>query len=244
MTLSSAIGDNIHIACLDESYQASNWYYVAACVGSESQMDTLKESFLGVSRTLIGHDIDPWLEFHGYDIFQGEREWISLKKRQRHRIFVYKMVLDAIAKSGCSIWFSGVDTEGLIRKYGDRAFHPHEVALHNLLDTLDDRYQPTSARIQVIADNLPEKALREARMAAFKASGTMGFGNKSLKRITMPFTWMESAGHAGLQAADMALYIFQRYRSGIDQDPRARKAVEDLIEILRPIVRRERMWTP
>ena len=207
-------------------------------------MQALNNLFIEVSGTLIEHDIDPWLEFHGYDIFQGEGEWSVLKNRQRHRILVYKLALQAIVKSGCTIWISGVETEGLQRKYREWAYHPHEVALHNLLDALDTRHTPQNVQIQVIADNVPEKAIREARMAAFKANGTMGHANQSLRRIRMPFTWLESDSHAGLQAVDMALYIFQRHHVRADKDARAAKAVAELVEIIRPIIRRERLWNP
>lgn len=233
-----------HIACLDESYQSTSWYFVAACLGSQMQMRNLDHLLQEVSQQLIEHDIDPWLEFHGYEIFQGEGEWSFLKKRQRQRILVYTLVLKALANSGCTVWISGVETLGLRRKYGDWAYHPHEVALHNLLDSIDTRHNPQNAQIQVIADNVSEKALREARMANFKANGTMGHGNQSLRRIKMPFTWLESANHSGLQAVDMALYIFQRHHSKADKDARAARAVSELMEILKPIIRRERLWMP
>lgn len=234
----------VDIACLDESYQASTWYFVAACLGTQAQMQNLRVLLADVSRVLIDHDIDPWLEFHGYEIFQGEGEWKFLKELHRKRVLVYRLVLQAIVDSGCTIWISGVETVGLKNKYRERAFHPHEVALHNLLDTIDSRHQPQNAQVQVIADNVSEKALREARMAEFKANGTMGTGNLSLRRINMPFTWLASSSHAGLQAVDMALYIYQRHHSRTDTDARASKAVTDLMEVLRPIIRRERLWAP
>lgn len=113
-------------------------------------MQTLRVLLADVTRALIEHDIDPWLEFHGYEIFQGEGEWKFLKKLQRKRVLVYRLVLQAIVDSGCTIWISGVETVGLKNKYGERAFHPHEVALHNLLDTIDSRHQPTMRRCRYL----------------------------------------------------------------------------------------------
>lgn len=76
-------------------------------------MQTLRVLLADVTRALIEHDIDPWLEFHGYEIFQGEGEWKFLKKLQRKRVLVYRLVLQTIVDSGCTIWISGVETVGL-----------------------------------------------------------------------------------------------------------------------------------
>jgi len=236
--------EELVIAYLDESYGASSWYYVGACVGTVAQIQKLSSLVSKLSMQLISLEVDPWREFHGYELFHGEGEWLHLKGKQRLRVKIYGLFLDALLLSGCTIWLSGVETFGLSRKYGANAFHPHEVALHNLLDSIDSRLQPQTARVQVIADNLPEKNLREARMKAFKDNGTMGTGNKSLSRIEMPFRWEESISHIGLQAVDMALYLFQRHHGRIDKDPRAGKAVEDLVAILRPAIKRERLWKP
>jgi hypothetical protein len=213
-------------------------------VGTRTQVEKLHSLVSELSGQLIVHEIDPWREFHGYELFHGEGDWLHLKEKRKLRVKVYELFLMALVGSGCTIWISGVETSGLARKYGANAFHPHEVALHNLLDSIDSRLQPAKVKVQVIADNLPEKNLREARMKAFKANGTMGTGNKSLNRIEMPFMWEESGRHIGLQAVDMALFIFQRHHCRVDNDVRAKRAVEDLVAIIRPIMKRERLWAP
>lgn len=197
-------------AFVDESYQQNQWYFISACVMDDTAEMKLSASLKSILEDVADLGISPDAEFHGYDIFHGSGDWAPLSGQIRRAIKIYSDVVDAVAESGAIVFFSGVHSAKLVKRYGPLAFHPHEVVMHNILGSLDEFLERKDQRVKVVADKVQEQSLREKRMADFKAKGTMGYKSRTLERIFFPFEWAPSSRYRGLQASDVLLFMYQR----------------------------------
>ncbi|MGH8574043.1 MAG: DUF3800 domain-containing protein, partial [Gammaproteobacteria bacterium] len=80
-------------------------------------------------------------ELHGYDLFQGKGDWEPIKRMPRARIGVYDQALRTIADHDVTVIIRGVMTQRLRDRYGNRAWHPHAVALAHLLERCDEHLE-------------------------------------------------------------------------------------------------------
>jgi len=68
---------------IDESYVKDSWYFLAACVMSREAERKLDDSLNAVLVGFSDLGVHMDTEFHGYEIFHGERVWAPLKDQSR-----------------------------------------------------------------------------------------------------------------------------------------------------------------
>ena len=231
-------------AFVDESYREAGWYFLSAFVMTQRAEELLSDALNSVLEGAEELGIRPDAEFHGYDIFHGEGDWRPLRGQIRRAVQIYSDAMQAIVASGAVVFYSAVHSGQLVRRYGDFAFHPYEVAMHNLLTKLDEHFSRRAVTIRVVADKVQEQALREQRMAHFKANGTMGYNPRTLECILFPFEWASSSIYRGLQASDMLLFIHQREFNMKAEGKNFHKELVKLAAEARRIMRGQRFWKP
>jgi hypothetical protein len=236
--------ENVSPVFTDESYVKNGIYFVAASVVRKAKSPELAKDMRELLEELSIHGMSVDAEFHGYEMFHGEGDWAPLFKKPRLRIHAFRRLFQIMATHNVDVFIQGVHEGALNIKYGQAAFHPHEVSMHNLLCRLDEDLRPREHQIVVVADKIHEQDAREARMANFQKYGTMGWNACKLARISFPFVWADSKSHHELQIADVALFIHQRKVNVRQGDARAMEEVDRLHDLLRPRLRSFRVWHP
>ncbi|MGH3832927.1 MAG: hypothetical protein ACRDRS_21220, partial [Pseudonocardiaceae bacterium] len=143
----------MRLVYVDESY-CRDCYYVVALRVPDTEVQALTAALdQVVRRATASYDgIEPTGELHGYDLFQGKGHWEPMKLMPRARIGVYDQALRAIAEHDVTVIIRGVMAPQLRDRYGDRAWHPHAVALAHLLERCDEHLQAVGDLGLIIAD--------------------------------------------------------------------------------------------
>lgn len=140
----------------------------------------------------------PDFEFHGYDLFSGDRYFKGMTPAAR--IQAYDDLLAGIGALGGRIIARGVDKPGLARRY-PRPFHPHDIALMFTCESLEQHARAHNARALVVADEAREvedAALRD--LASYQQFGTSwGWKTESIEHIVDTIHFVRSETNAGIQ---------------------------------------------
>lgn len=219
---------------VDESY-CQSCYYVAALVVSEADVrpltraldDVVTDAALGFPNHLP-HDF----ELHGHDIFQGKNHYAGLQGMPRARIGIYDKALRAIGEHNVHIILRGVRSERLKARYRDRAFHPHAVALIQLLERVDQFAERFGELALVIADE-PGQADQQpeyrADLRLAQNHGTWGYRSRRLTQIVDTLHFAPSTESRLLQAVDLIAFLYHRVETTPpNSDARAVRANERL----------------
>lgn len=216
--------DSVLLTYVDESY-CKTCYYVVALICPEDEAHpltaALNDVMAGAALSYTGR-ISPEAELHGHDIFQGKRDWADMKELVRARIGIYDKALQAIADRDVSVIIRGVMSERLMARYGERAYHPHTVALTQLLERVDLFAEERDQLALVIADE-PGQADQQpeyrADLRTFQDVGTWGYRSRRIERVVDTLHFAPSSESRLLQAVDLIAFLYHRIattKSGTD----------------------------
>ncbi|WP_054012542.1 DUF3800 domain-containing protein [Arthrobacter sp. ERGS1:01] len=233
------------VAFVDESYpDQKNKYCVSAVVVDMIGLFDLAAGFRGVmSYAHSAFGVDPQTELHGHEIMQQRNGWEPIAGKHRAAASVYGKALTAIVDSGAKVFLQGMDVERQNARYSN-PHDPHEVVLRHVLERVDEYARQKQLDVLVMADQEPGQAQHAAMIELFSQTGTPGYRSSTLSRIIQPVRFDDSHYHAGLQAADLAAYLYNRKCCDRGAHPRALKARKDLSAKLSPAVHHERFWMP
>jgi len=231
------------IAYLDETYVDGRAYIVGALVLTPKQDWALKLAFEGILRkTHAAHGTPLNIEFHGNALFQQTEQWGSIHGKQDVAYAIYRRAASKIVATGGRIFLRGVDRIQRLETRYVRPDSPHTIALGHLLERVNDYATQQGERVRIIADQVPEQAQHEERMRVYQPIGTPGYRPSNLDRIDMPFTWASSAEHTGLQAIDLALYIYRRKMFHADSSVARAFEVKRIRDVIYPAFHYHNMW--
>lgn len=234
-------------AYIDESYRKDEVYLVGAFVVDRHQQDAVTFGLEDVAkRTLEAHPQLPKdLEFHGQALFQRANEWKAMRERPAAGYAIYRRALSRVASSGGRWFVAGVRRpDRLAIRYVD-PWPPHMIALQYVLEMVDQYAESVNESVHVVADTVENQRMHEAQIRLFQDRGrTTGWKPRALTRIERDFEWVDSREHRALQACDMLTYVYLRKRFLPDAHHRTVKEVTKLRDIARPILHKERIWTP
>ncbi len=216
--------DSVLLTYVDESY-CKTCYYVVALVCPEGEAlpltAALNDVMASAALSYTGR-ISPEAELHGHDIFQGKYDWADMKELVRARIGIYDKALQAIADRDVSVIIRGVMSERLKDRYGERAYHPHTVALTQLLERVDLLAEERNELALVIADE-PGQADQQpeyrADLRTFQDVGTWGYRSRRIERVVDTLHFAPSSESRLLQAVDLIAFLYHRIattKSGTD----------------------------
>lgn len=234
------------VAFIDESYPSPrDKYFVSAVVMDMLALFEMGKGFREViAYASTSFKIDPSAELHAHEIMQQKNEWKPIAGMHRAATSIYKRGLRVISDSGARVFLEGVDVVRLNARYGSYADDPHEVALRHVLERVNDYARLKNETVLVVADECDGQAQHAAIVELFSRIGTPGYRSSRLLQIEQPVRFDDSCAHAGLQAADLAVYLYQRKKSVVETHPEAQKAIRQMWSALSPAVKHERLWTP
>ncbi|MEC3853455.1 DUF3800 domain-containing protein [Paenarthrobacter ureafaciens] len=233
------------VAFIDESYpDQKNKYCVSAVVLDMVALFDLSEGFRSVlSYANQAFNVDAQAELHGHEIMQQRKGWAPIRGKHRAATTIYKKALAEIAASGAKVFFEGVDVLALHQRYS-YPDDPHEIALRHVLERVNDYAATRDRTVVVMADEEPGQNQHAAMIELFSRHGTPGYRSSRLPQILQPVRFDGSHHHAGLQAADLTAYLYNRMQAGQETHPAAIKARREMWDALRPAVHHARFWTP
>lgn len=231
-------------AYIDESYVANGNYYIGVLLVDKAASTFIKSGLDSLAAYVSArHSVPEDCEFHGHSLFQMQDDWLAYRGRPNTAVSVYSSALKVIASSGGSLFFHGIDTE-MQRKTYSNPFNPHIVALQYVLERVHDFAVTNDARVNVIADHVPDHHHHEQRIKLFQQIGTMGYRKSRLERINIPFMWSDSKHHRNLQAVDLAVFIHRRRFAHTETSELGDKTVKKLHETIRPVIKHQDLWIP
>lgn len=230
-------------AFIDESYTKDR-YYVSAYVVDEDQLQAIKAALALARDYAQGFGIPPEAEFHGYEIMSGRGLWKPIRGQHRAATAIYRRALERIAAVPTGrLFIQGLDIPRLNARYRYPE-PPHRIALRHVLEDVDRVATGRQEQVLVIEDEVPDQVAHLLRMDSYQRSSTGGVRPRTLSTIQMPITFGSSAQSPGLQAADLAVYLYRRMDAHVEAHEVTRAVVEDLWQVLRPLKPVARRWDP
>ncbi|MGH3898027.1 MAG: DUF3800 domain-containing protein [Pseudonocardiaceae bacterium] len=203
----------VQLIYVDESY-CKVCYYIVAFLVPDNEVQALTIALdTVVNQATNSYDaISPTAELHGYDLFQGKGDWEPIKSMPRARIGVYDQALRAIAKHDVTVIIRGVLTQRLCDRYGDRAWHPHAIALAHLLERCDEYLEGVND-LGLIADEPGQADQRpkyRADLRRYQEVGTSGYRRRRITRIVDTLHFAPSSASRLVQAVDLIAFLYHR----------------------------------
>ncbi|MFJ6170571.1 DUF3800 domain-containing protein [Curtobacterium sp. NPDC092190] len=231
-------------AFIDESYIKGYVYLTTAVVVDDHQLPELTRRLDHVMwRTHKAHGIDPNTELHAQQLFQRSGDWDCFRAMPAAAHATFRNALKNITSCGARVFIRGVREDRLIRRYV-KPDPPHAVALQHLLERVNDYATARGQHVRVIADEVQDSAHHDARAATWATVGTPGFRPSTLPMIDLPIQWRGSHLERGLQAADLAGFIYLRKRFHITTDARLIHAIQQSRDAIYPAIEHESVWNP
>lgn len=220
-------------------------HLILTLVVDESRVNDLHEHVRAVgARHCPDVCADADFEFHGYDLFGGERPFAD--KSPAQRIEIYGDILDGIGRVDARVIIRGVYKPGLSARYAN-PFHPHDIALMFTIESVERLARENDRRVLLVADEareIEDGALRD--LANYQQMGTTwGWATEPIDHVVDTIHFVRSETNPAIQLADCATFVAARQRK-IDSglvSPNA--AVTDLWRgRIAPHVHRDSIWYP
>ncbi|MEV8023643.1 DUF3800 domain-containing protein [Microbacterium sp. NPDC080220] len=228
-------------AFIDESYTQDR-YYVAALVIDVDDIGKLGAAVHATAQYAVGFGVPLGTELHGHRIMSGTDGWEALHRKTRAKGMIYGHAVDGIGQLPARLYVQGVDVARLNARYS-YPDPPHLVCLRHVLEDVNTLAAARNEEVIVICDQVTDQEAHERRFGQYQKIGTPGFRPSKLARIEQ-LMFADSSASPGLQAVDLAVYLYRRRDANAAVDPRAKKLADDLWWKLRPIVAKARRWDP
>jgi hypothetical protein len=233
------------IAYVDESYDRDH-YFIGAAIATQAQWERVSDRFSAIRRrTAHEHRTSECIEFDGHELMGGSGPWSNLRGRHREAAGISTAVLGAAAGAGVRYAFRGVDVARLNARYRYPRT-PHAVVFGHLLEQIDRFaaiHDPNEQAI-VVADEIATQAEHQRAFAGYQAFGTIGDEPSRLAHISAPINFASSASSDGLQAVDMAVYVYFRRRRVHNAHAAAQRTLERQWELIAPRIAHDEHWVP
>lgn len=227
------------VAYLDETFKKDDSHNLLALVLPADQIKTLESRLDAVvEKACKQHpQISDFVELHGYELSNGEKDWSGVPPRARIRIFK-----DAVEEI-CSI-----PDAALCRGTVDLTAHSpgdaHQWALTFALECTDRVADLADQSIIAICDDVGNKHVYQRMFSTFRKNGTPGYSPSYLESFTDGLHFTPSCYSRPIQAVDLLSYVYRRKFITPYGDHRPRKVIDDCWDLMRPLRNRglSRKW--
>lgn len=229
---------------VDESYTTDH-YYIAALICPESAALSLDAALDDVvtqaAKSFRGISGDA--ELHGYDIFQGRREWAPLEKMVRARIGVYDQALAAIAAHPVKVLIEGIHPTSRLRNRD-----PHSVLMCWILERIDEYACRQKELALVIADEPgqhDQQTEYRADLGYYRQAGTGGWRSRKITRVVDTLHFAPSCSSRLVQASDLIAFLYHRRATKPSSNSRAVRANDKLwAHLCDGVLHKVHVWNP
>lgn len=233
------------VAYLDESY-TEDMFFIGAAIAEEAVWADVSAKLEAVLQAAIQkHGLDEAAELHAVEITGGRKCWKPLRGKHFQAEEVIREALKVTREGDVKYIFRGLDVARLNSRYRYPK-PPHEVVLQHLLERVDQhaRFVKTPDKVRIIADNVDTKDELQATFAGYQAFATPGYRRTKLTHIDSPLAFEDSREYFGLQAIDLAVYLWRRRETVKDCHPRAAASLRRLMCEIDPATVNYWTWVP
>lgn len=211
-------------AYVDESERNEDYYFLSAVVGSREQIFDMCEAMKAVMRKhaeTFTH-LRYTDELHGSTIMRAdEKPWQDIPIRARMAIYLDALV--AIEESDVGVYIEGINIQKQITRGYPELIPARELAFSHLFERINDCAK-AGQTVRVHADDHHTAEVSRSNFRRYQNVGTYGYKSSKLPNIEPEILFEDSEYELGLQAADLVTYIYNRWQTVAEQDPRADRA--------------------
>lgn len=229
---------------VDESARGNELYFFGALVVDEDAAIYIEKGLDEVGQLLADNvaGFDKNAEFHGTEMFHGEKAWAKVPVAWR--VKACELVAKVIERSGAEYVFRGIDLVCLRARYVN-PYPAHLLTLAHLLEEVDTRLARVHGeKAMVLADDHHSASSSRRNLVDFKVQQVPGYTAKPL--VSLIDTMYFGPSHASrlLQAADVATYFTNRKKTIVEKDPRAKAAVDRIFARIQRATASSYVWEP
>ena len=228
--------DPLVLLCFVDETNRGDFHGFAALMADEHATKALTDDLNRIMwQVAVDFGIPSTTELHAWPMFHGKEEWATVGARARVGVF-YKVV-NAVIAQDVTILLRSVSESRLRARQASQnypvQFPPEQVCFQHILQRADRVAAQKNTYALMIADNRSDRDRHRERFATYQTQGTPGaYMRTTLSRLLDTVHFAPSHQSRMLQAVDVLAFIFRRYRTVAETDPRAAKAMEGLWELI------------
>ena len=182
---------------------------LVAVLVDEDSVRPLAAAMSSVAMTHLGW-IPADFEFHGNEIWQGQKHW--KKKKPPELLAAYEAAIGLLDELDLDVAHATIDKPKLHARYeGSADSNAYRLALQFLLEKIDALGKRN--RI-LVADEAKHERLQAIKMVAdMQQWGGGEVPGRSLVSVIDSLHYVDSAASPGVQMADLVAYVLQRVRN-------------------------------
>lgn len=216
---------------VDESVRG-DFHGFAGLIADEHATKSLTASLNKImAQVAVDFGLARTTELHAHPVFHGKDEWAGVPTRARVGVFV--KVIDAIVAEDVTILLRWVhETRLRDRQARERypvQFPPEQVCFQHILQRANRVAEGRSTHALIIADNRSDRERHRERFATYQTQGTPGvYMHTTLDRLLDTVHFAPSHQSRMLQAVDMIAFVYRRFLTVNESDPRAHETMRKL----------------
>ena len=219
------------LSFVDESNHG-DFHGFAAVVADEYSTKSLTGTLNAIMRHAgVDWGLDCTTEFHAYPMFHGKEVWSAVPARAR--VGLFHKVVDAIVDEPVVLILRSVNETRLrerqTKNYYPVNFPPEQVCFQHILQRVDRVARRDTTHALIIADERGDRERHRERFATYQTEGTPGvYMHTTLDTLLDTVHFAPSHRSRMLQAADVVAFIYRRFRTVTESDPRAAEEIRRL----------------
>ncbi len=203
------------LAYVDES--VDNAYFINTLLIREHEVIPLSLQLRSLrDRVARQYGLNPEVEFHGYELFNGEGDWRPIKRDYDAIKSIYIGFLEIVFRFEVRIFIKGIEIEPFRMRYGDAIRDIHNAALLWNLEAVQEKATTFNELVLVVSDEVNENEIHfRANLRHHQINPTFGWNPVVLDRIVDTIHFAPSRESFLLQAIDMLAYVNIRARTEV-----------------------------
>lgn len=188
-----------------------------------------------MAQASVDFGIPATTELHAHPLFHGKQDWAQVPTRARVGVFI--KTIDAVVSEDVTLLLRWVHEERLrVRQARENYrvnFPPEQVCFQHLLQRANKVAETQDTHALVIADNRADRERHRERFATYQTEGTPGvYMHTTLDRLLDTIHFAPSHQSRMLQAADMTAFVYRRFHTVRESDPRAAAIMGELYQAI------------
>ena len=197
----------MRIAYLDESSDSA--YFVNALLIHEDNLIDFASRFQEFRNQAVDrYKLNPNIEFHGYDLFNANGDWVLLKNEYETIKLIFLGIIDLILSFDIEIYMKGVTQDNFRKRYPEHTRQDiHNAAMIWCLEKIQKQLALTKELVLVVADQEHEgESFYRENLRHFQMNPTFGWQPVVLSNIVDTIHFAPSNASYMLQAIDLLSY--------------------------------------
>lgn len=220
------------LLCFVDESNEGDFHGFAALLADENATKAITASLNAIMwQAAVDWGLERTTEFHAYPMFHGKEEWRAVPTRAR--VGLFHKVVEAIVAEEVDLVLRSVDESRLRDRQARNSypvnFPPEQVCFQHILQRADRIAKSKGTHALIIADDRADRERHRERFATYQTQGTPGvYMHTTLENLLDTVHFAPSHRSRMVQAADMLAFIYRRFSTVTEADPRAAENMRKL----------------